>query len=435
MLQNLEMHFPAFPTPFNAFIGLAAMAVLSIPLADAQAQGATGRAVSFRQTPIDVQAVERTVESRVRRVSATTLRPIQVAESGSRSEDELIDQRAALDAELRLLKSKREAALRRAEVQAAIQNSEQADKAAQDAEDIDARIEGVEAQLSALDGELAASNQPTPSAGLPGHQGADAGPDVILPGENIEVFVKEDSTFNGRHQIRRGGYIILEQVGRIYVAGKTLPEAEKAIRVALESSQLRRATVLVERLEGVDVETGPVVYLSGAFKSPRPYRIPSGTAPTLVSTILSCGGVTDKADLTRVKVMRIAAYKGVVEEVNVKRILEGAGLSGDIRLNDGDVVMIPATSENIVYFTGNVQKPGTHTLTPGERLSAYAAIISRGGFSRFANLKRVYVLRETSDGTKAKIPVNVIAIQKGQQPDISLEGNDIIVVPEKFFSF
>jgi hypothetical protein len=39
------------------------------------------------------------------------------------------------------------------------------------------------------------------------------------------------------------------------------------------------------------------------------------------------------------------------------------------------------------------------------------------------------------DGTKAKLPVNVVAIQRGEQPDVPLQSNDIIVVPEKFFSF
>ena len=42
--------------------------------------------------------------------------------------------------------------------------------------------------------------------------------------------------------------------------------------------------------------------------------------------MLSAGGVNEHADLTRVKVMRMAANRSVVEEVNVKRILEGEKL-------------------------------------------------------------------------------------------------------------
>ena len=39
------------------------------------------------------------------------------------------------------------------------------------------------------------------------------------------------------------------------------------------------------------------------------------------------------------------------------------------------------------------------------------------------------------DGTKAKLPVDVKAIKAGKRPDVLLQSNDIIVVPEKFFSF
>ncbi len=50
----------------------------------------------------------------------------------------------------------------------------------------------------------------------------------LVPGENLEVFVNEDPSFNGIYQVRRGGYIIMPQVGRIAVAGKSLSAAEAA---------------------------------------------------------------------------------------------------------------------------------------------------------------------------------------------------------------
>jgi len=68
-------------------------------------------------------------------------------------------------------------------------------------------------------------------------------------------------------------------------------------------------------------------------------------------------------------------------------------------------------------------------------LSAYAAILNAGGFAKFADRKRVYVLRASPDGTKVKIPINIEAIMNGHAADIPLQGNDIIVIKEKFFSF
>lgn len=442
-----------FCWPVWLVVVVAGFLTVGAPSAVAQpAPADNGSRLMFRQTPIDVQAINREGEPRMEetrgfdqpslRSGATSVRAaseraddrafVAGAEErplvgGIDDSARLLEQRATTEAELRYGRTKLEAARRRIAAGTLVANPEQLERAQQELVDWEARVRTAEAQMAQLEGELARVTAPAAGGGTAG--------EVILPGENIEIFVREDNSFNGRHQVRRGGYIILPEVGRVMVANKTLAAAEQTIKTALEGSQLRKATVLVERLEGVDVESGPMVYLAGEFKKNRPYRIPPGTAPTLVSVILSAGGVTEQADLTRVKVMRMAANKGLVEMVNVQRIFEGSGLGSDVRLNDGDVVMVPAGSENVVYFTGNVKKAGTLTLTPGQRITCYAALIERGGFARFANLKRIHILRESGDGMKVKVPVNVVAIQKGQAADIPLQGNDIVVVPEKFFSF
>jgi protein involved in polysaccharide export with SLBB domain len=341
--------------------------------------------------------------------------------------DDLADQKETLDSELRYAKAKLDSARNRLDVESMAGHAEEADKWQQEVTDWDGRVKALKSQLAQVDNEVqGAIRQMQPPA---------PEDDLILPGDNLEIFVVEDSSFNGRYQVRRGGYIILPAVGRIAVAGKTFQGAEVEVRKALETTQLQHATVMVEKVEGSDIETGPVIYLAGEFKNPRPFTIPPGTKATVVSVILSCGGVTDKADLSRVKVMRVVENKSVVEEENVEKILEGNGLTSDLTLTNGDVLMVPAGSANVIFITGHVNRPGSLPLKPSDKLSAYAAILECGGFARFADLKKVYVLRASPDGTKVKIPVNVLAIQHGHAADIPLQGNDIIIVPEKFFSF
>ena len=88
----------------------------------------------------------------------------------------------------------------------------------------------------------------------------------------------------------------------------------------------------------------------------------------------------------------------------------------------------------LMWFTPTFLARVYH-LSPGEKLSAYGAILQSGGFSHFAKESGVYVLRAMPDGTKARLPVDVKAIKSGRRPDVLLQSNDIIVVPEKFFSF
>ena len=339
--------------------------------------------------------------------------------------EDLEEKRQTLEGEVRYAKAKLDSAQKKLSLQTAAGNVEQSDVLNQEIKDWEARLKTAKTQLSDVESEM---NRV--SSGL---HGSDS--DVIVPGENLEVFVVEDPSFNGRYQVRRGGYVILPQIGRIAVAGKTIDAAEGAVRKALQSSQLQKASVMIERISGSDIESGPLIYLSGEFKSPRPYRIPLGTSPTLISVILSSGGVTEKADLTRVKIMRMAANRGVVEDVNVQKILDGGSLSSDLTLSEGDVIIVPPGASNLIYVTGNVKRQGSYHLSQGEKLSAYGAILQSGGFSRFANEKRVHVLRAMPDGTKAQLPVDVRAIKSGKRPDVLLQSNDIIVVPEKFFSF
>jgi protein involved in polysaccharide export with SLBB domain len=165
---------------------------------------------------------------------------------------------------------------------------------------------------------------------------------LVQPGDVLELDVHEDASFNGCYAVRRGGYIIVPGLGRVSVAGKTVEDAEAEVSKALESIQLQHAGVKIQRLGNGAMNAGPVVVLSGEFKNPGPFTLAAGTKPTLLNLILSCGGISDKADLTRVKVTHWSGKDSVIKEVNVQKILEGSGLEPDIPIGNGDVIMVPA---------------------------------------------------------------------------------------------
>ena len=112
-------------------------------------------------------------------------------------------------------KAKLEAARKRLAIETSINSSSEGlDKAQQDVKDWEARVKTLQAQLDQVDNEL--------QAALKGTEGTGALIEgLILPGENVEVFVVEDPSFNGRYPVRRGGYIIMPAVwAESYVAGK-----------------------------------------------------------------------------------------------------------------------------------------------------------------------------------------------------------------------
>jgi protein involved in polysaccharide export with SLBB domain len=348
---------------------------------------------------------------------------------------ELVDRRKSLEDDIRANKSRIETAKQRAAVQQSLGKPEEVEKLKVEVQDYEARVRNSREQLAQLEEEIGRAQGATTERLL------EDGEEAILPGNTIEVWVNEDPSFNGRYFVRQGGYILLPQVGRVQVAGKSISQAEATVRKALQATQLRRATVMIERFEGVVTESGPLIFLSGEFSNPRPYRIAAGTAPTLASVMLSCGGFTDRADLTKVRIMRVAGSstgnRSITEEVNFKKMMDGVAgaLANNVVLAEGDVIVVPPGSLSLVYVTGRVRKPGSYKLGENEKLTVYGLILQSGGFSPFANEKGVHVLRGLPDGGKAKIPVNIKDVKKGRRPDIIVQPGDIVVVPEKWFSW
>lgn len=360
--------------------------------------------------------------------------PAPAATGGSNLAD-LLDQKKAIEAEINANRKRIDVSKQRANAAQSLGKPDEAERLKAEVQDFEARVGVSRERLRQIEDEIGRAQ------GASSERMLEDGEEVILPSSNIELWVNEDASFNGRYQVREAGYFMLPNVGRITIAGKTVGQAEAAVRKALQATQLKRATVTIEVFGGVVKEAGPLVFLSGEFRNPKPFRIMPGTAPTLVAVMLSCGGWTERADLTKVRVMRVAGSssgnRSMVEEVNVKKILDGAAgnLGNDLMLTEGDVIVLPSRSLDLVYVTGRVKKPGSYKLAENEKLSVYGVILQSGGFSHFAKKSDVHVLRALPDGGKAKIPVNIKDVMRGSRPDIILQPNDIVVVPEKWFSW
>ncbi len=110
----------------------------------------------------------------------------------------------------------------------------------------------------------------------------EGGSKILAAGEPIELFVVEDESLNSVYKIQEDGYVTLPKVGRVQVAGKDLPDAEQAIKEALQVSQLKQATVMVERAEQMAKVKQVVKEEDVPAKKPEP--APPGIPQPEVST-------------------------------------------------------------------------------------------------------------------------------------------------------
>lgn len=91
-------------------------------------------------------------------------------------------------------------------------------------------------------------------------------------------------------------------------------------------------------------------------------------------------------------------------------------------------VTVTEINSRRVYITGEVTRAGALPLLPN--MTVLQALSSAGGFTQFAKLKSIYVLRN-EDGKQIKHPFNYKEVVKGNLPEqnILLLPGDVIVVP------
>jgi polysaccharide export outer membrane protein len=91
-------------------------------------------------------------------------------------------------------------------------------------------------------------------------------------------------------------------------------------------------------------------------------------------------------------------------------------------------VTVTEINSRRVYVTGEVNRAGSMPLLPN--MTVLQALSGAGGFTQFAKLKGIYVLR-SENGKQVKYPFDYKQVVKGNnsEQNIPLLPGDVIVVP------
>jgi polysaccharide biosynthesis/export protein len=91
-------------------------------------------------------------------------------------------------------------------------------------------------------------------------------------------------------------------------------------------------------------------------------------------------------------------------------------------------VIVTVINSQRVYILGEVNRAGAYPLLP--EMTVLQALSSSGGFTQFAKIKQIYVLR-SEDGKSEKYPFNYKDVIAGRRPEenIVLKAGDTVVVP------
>ena len=170
---------------------------------------------------------------------------------------------------------------------------------------------------------------------------------TIRAGDSISIEVLEDPSLNRSALVLPDGRFSFPFAGSIQAAGRTTSQVARAITSGIESNFANTPTVFVSVANlAVDIEQLPVtngidVYLIGEVNSPGITQVERGT--TLLQFLAATGGFTRFAATKRVQLRRINPKTGASQlyKFDFKALTRGEALTQDIRLMDGDVVIVP----------------------------------------------------------------------------------------------
>ncbi len=241
---------------------------------------------------------------------------------------------------------------------------------------------------------------------------------LIGTGDMLSVNVYDAPELSQEVRVGSSGTVRLVLLGDVYAVGLQPEQLANGIENQLRNRNLIRdphVSVAVKEFttQGVTVE--------GEVKKPGLYPIFS--TRSLVDVIALADGTTSSAD-TRITILRHAT--GETEQVTLSQNNGEQIASNDVRVYPGDTVIVPRAS--YAYVLGDVQRPGGYLMHDNGSMTVLQAISEAQGTTRIASLKHVILLRKTEDSTET-IPIQLKAIQRGQEPDQQLQSGDILFVP------
>ena len=261
---------------------------------------------------------------------------------------------------------------------------------------------------------------------------------IIGIGDIITVSFWQDATLNiPGIKVGEDGNIQLPVGGAVRAVGLT-PE-QLSIRIvesiSLYDRRITNAAVTV-------LEYGSrKVYVTGQVRMPGKYMFE--IIPDRWEMISEAGGATDQANLSNVIIIRDIEGEEQSQTVDLAAILRNNAFDRLPEILPGDNIYVPAVvgivagsginavqaQQKVLFIWGQVGSPGVYTFN--EQLNLLEALVTAGGPTDLAKLKKIKVIRKTG----AYSSVTQIDVEKYTEDSVPqffmVQAGDAIYVPKK----
>ena len=252
----------------------------------------------------------------------------------------------------------------------------------------------------------------------------------INPGDRLVLVLTGDVEQSYTLDVTREGFIVIPQVGQVWVNNLTMSELENVLysRLGRGYSGVRRGGGATTHFYVTPARLGSnQIFVIGDVVRPGSYRISS--AGTALSALYAARGPSDNGSLRRVLVRRGGV---AVDTLDVYDYLLNGNTAHDVRLNNSDLVFVPIHGPR-VRIVGEVARPATYEIRPSETLAD--ALRFAGGFTATAARRRVQIERivppaQRAPGGRDRVVTEIVSDEflTGTGPSIPVLDGDVIRV-------
>lgn len=252
----------------------------------------------------------------------------------------------------------------------------------------------------------------------------------VHPDDQLALILTGDVEASYALPVSREGFIVIPQVGQVYVNNLTMTELENVMyaRLGRVYSGVRRGPGATTRFYITPARLGSnQIYVTGDVLRPGSYRISS--AATALTALYAALGPSDNGSLRNVVIRRGGA---IVDTLDVYDYLLNGNTAHDARLNNGDLVFVPVHLAR-ARIVGEVARPATYEIRPNETLAD--ALRFAGGFKATAARQRVQIERilppaQRVAGGRDRVVTEIVSDQfvNGTGPSFPIVDGDVIRV-------
>ncbi len=232
----------------------------------------------------------------------------------------------------------------------------------------------------------------------------------VGPGDVLVLVLTGDVELTHQLEVTREGFILIPQVGQLFLNGLSMEQLSRALRDRLGRSYsgIRTGTtrfdVTIARLRTNQV------FVIGEVVQPGAYQLAS--VATTLNGLYAAGGLTDRANLRGIQVRRNG---DVVSTLDLYDYLLRGDTKNDVVLEQGDVVFVPVRGVR-ASVSGAVIRPAIYELKAGQTLADL--VEAAGGFQPNASLERIAIHRMLPPAERAPGPVprTVVDVRLGLAP-------------------